>query len=217
MSAKVAQITKKSGRPARLSRQQILDTALSLLKKGEHNNFSIRKIAQQLGTSPSNLYTYFPDKQSLLNALGEHVFASIQFAVDDSLAWDQQITQWLEQVHEQLLSSQDVIFLMGVAGTSPQSLSIIQAIAQLLESLNISKTQSVLHAQSLLWTVMSFTLFEVQASDEKVTTQLLAAIDDAQELEVTKHMAIKNLTPLWKVNLQRNIDGLRFQITEAKL
>lgn len=216
MSTKVAQMSKKAGRPARLSREEILESAMALLKTGDTKNFSIRKIAQQLGTSPSNLYTYFPDKQAILDALGEHAFTGIQFVLDDNLSWDAQITQWIEQAHAQLLGSQDLLFLMGVAGTSAQSLAVIQAISELLESLGLSRESAVLHAQSLLWTVMSFTLFEVQAGDKRVASQLRSEADNYELPELVKHMAIENLSPLWKINLERNIDGLRFQVANAK-
>lgn len=132
---------KKAGRPPRLSREEILETAMRMLESGGYKNLSIRSIAQHLGKSPGSLYTYFPDKQSLLDALGEQAFTNIQFILDDSLAWDQQISLWMEQVHSQLLSSQDLIFLMGLAGTSPKSLSVIQAISQLLETLGIESKE----------------------------------------------------------------------------
>lgn len=205
---------KKAGRPPRLSREMILTAAMELIESENISKLSIRRIAQSLGTAPGNLYTYFPDKQALLDALGEQVFADFRVELNVELPWNQQIEAWMEQVHDRLLKNQDLVFLMGVAGTTPQSLATMKAIAALLQDQGVDDKQAVLHAQGLLWNVMSFSVFEYQASDQKIIDQFKASGQESVYPEITQHLAIENLTPLWKVNLQRNLDGIRYQVNQ---
>jgi AcrR family transcriptional regulator len=214
MTIKNSNKPKKAGRPARLSREKILDTAIALLKSGDFENFSIRRIAQELSTVPGNLYTYFPDKQALMNAIGEQAFASLRFSQNESLSWDAQIESWMQQVHDLLVENQDLILLMGITGTSAESLQVIDSISRLLQQQGFDAPQAVLHAQSLYWNVMSFSLFEIQASDKNVIEQLTSTGQNSKHADLLDKLALENPAPLWRVNLQRNLDGLRFQVSK---
>jgi AcrR family transcriptional regulator len=203
---------KKLGRPPRLSREKILSAAMQLVRSGEMHQLSMRRIAKELGTVPGSLYTYFADKEALLDALGAQVFVDMRFEVDSDLSWDRQIEQWMDSVHEKLLANQDLIFLMGVAGTSNESLAVIEAVACAIEQAGLSRVESILQAQSLLWTVLSFSLFEVQASAAKIIEQLQLSAQHAKHPETFANMAISDLQPLWETNLRRNIDGIKQRI-----
>lgn len=56
---------------AGLSRERILDTAISLVDSDGIDALSMRRIAQQLDVWPMSLYRYFHDKDELLEALGD--------------------------------------------------------------------------------------------------------------------------------------------------
>jgi AcrR family transcriptional regulator len=56
-----------------LSEGEILDAALELLDEGGPNAASVRGIAARVGVAPNAVYTYFPDKASVIKALGERL------------------------------------------------------------------------------------------------------------------------------------------------
>ncbi|MGH9019910.1 MAG: TetR/AcrR family transcriptional regulator C-terminal domain-containing protein [Acidimicrobiales bacterium] len=70
---------------ARLSREQIVDEALALADRLGLEELTLRKLAVQLGVTPMALYWHLRDKDALLDALGERLFASIELPapVDD--------------------------------------------------------------------------------------------------------------------------------------
>ena len=207
--------TRTAGRPAKLNQERILDTAMLILSEGHGQDVSIRQLAQRLQTVPGNLYTYFPHKEALLDALAERALSSLDIALDTSLAWHEQVAQWMESFHQALKARPELMFLMGLAGTSPSTLRKIWRIAQLLQDAGLEAADAVHHAQGLLWTVMSYTFFELQASDPKVVKQLQQAGMHDEYPEVLQHLAVANLDPLWQATLTRNIDGIRLQVSKV--
>lgn len=202
-----------SGRKAKLSQSQILEEALNLLRE-TGTDLSIRQLAQRLNTVPGNLYTYFPSKGALLDALAEYALQSMDIALNPKLPWDEQIRQWMQHFRQAIKKRPELMLLMGLSGTSPSTLGKIQRIAQLMQDAGLDEQSAVHHAQGLLWTVMSFSFFESQASDPKVIAQLKHAGDHEEYREVMRHMAIDSLEPLWQATLKRNIDGIRLQVKE---
>ncbi|HSC76875.1 MAG TPA: TetR/AcrR family transcriptional regulator [Pseudomonadales bacterium] len=206
-----------TGRPARLSREAILGSALDMLRESGGQDLSIRQLAQRLATVPGNLYTYFPNKEALLDALAEYALQSLEITADTSLPWDAQITEWMNAFRNTLQQRPELMLLLGLAGTSPSTLARIGRIARLIENAGLDYASAVLHAQGLLWTVMSYTLFEMQASDVKVVKRLQqAAAHEKQSTheknsDVLQHLAVENLQPLWETTLRRNLDGIRLQ------
>src|SRR4051812_25968143 len=60
-----------------LSEGEILDAALELLDEGGPSAASVRGIAARVGVAPNAVYTYFPDKASVIKALGERLLGEI--------------------------------------------------------------------------------------------------------------------------------------------
>lgn len=219
-----------AGRPSRLSREQILDTALLLLRENGGQDLAIRQLAQKLETVPGNLYTYFPNKEALLDALAEHALQSLEISADTTLPWDEQIAAWMAAFRQTLKQRPELMLLLGLAGTSPSTLARIGRIARLIENAGLDTASAVLHAQGLLWTVMSYTLFEMQASDAKVVKRLQQTAGHEKNAtvlqinndvlqnnnDVLQHLAVENLEPLWQSTLARNLDGIRLQLAEQK-
>ena len=71
------------GRPAKLSRDVILEAARSLSR----TDFSFQDIANQLGVSPQSLYHYFASKEELCATLAEDDMESIPAVDPTTLEW----------------------------------------------------------------------------------------------------------------------------------
>lgn len=72
--ANVAEKTPKQ----RLSRELILTEASQLLLEVSLEEFSLALLAKRLGAGVMSLYTYFPSRDDLLNAVAEHVFGQFE-------------------------------------------------------------------------------------------------------------------------------------------
>lgn len=60
----------------RITREQILATAMELLDQRGLPDLTMRKLAAELGIRPSALYWHFPDKQTLLARLADRIVGS---------------------------------------------------------------------------------------------------------------------------------------------
>ena len=74
----------KRGRPGPrrvLTEDEILDTALSLIDEGGPAAASIRGIAARVGVAPNAVYTYFPDKAAVVDAIVDRLLGQVDHEV----------------------------------------------------------------------------------------------------------------------------------------
>src|SRR5690349_19246660 len=76
-------------RPMRLRERQaervrvsVLDTVIAQLETRAPDNVSMAEIAEAAGVSLRTLYRYFPDREALLHAAGEHLYATLEVPYD---------------------------------------------------------------------------------------------------------------------------------------
>jgi len=76
----------------RWSTEEILDTAVVLLRTSDAESFSVRKLAVALGTDSSSLYRHFRNKTELLRALAGRVLLAAMDGYRPEGDWKQRIT-----------------------------------------------------------------------------------------------------------------------------
>lgn len=76
----------------RWSTDEILDTAVRLLRTGEPESFSVRQLAAALGTDSSSLYRHFRNKTDLLRAVGDRVLLEAVDGHRPGGGWQHRIT-----------------------------------------------------------------------------------------------------------------------------
>lgn len=69
-------------RQAEQVRISVLDAAIAQLEARASDDVSMAEIAQAAGLSLRTLYRYFPDRDSLLHAAGEHLYSSLDVPYD---------------------------------------------------------------------------------------------------------------------------------------
>ncbi|MEU4587452.1 TetR/AcrR family transcriptional regulator [Kitasatospora aureofaciens] len=76
----------------RWSTEEILNTAVALLRTNDADSFSVRKLAAALGTDSSSLYRHFRNKTELLRAVADRVLATAMEGHRPEGDWKQRIT-----------------------------------------------------------------------------------------------------------------------------
>jgi AcrR family transcriptional regulator len=71
----------------------LLDAALALLAERGADGVSVRGIAARLGVAPNAVYTYFPDKAAVLQALAEQLLGRVNHDkfIDPARPWRHRI------------------------------------------------------------------------------------------------------------------------------
>ncbi|MER5573347.1 TetR/AcrR family transcriptional regulator [Streptomyces massasporeus] len=76
----------------RWSTEEILDEAAELLRTGDADSFSVRKLAAVLGTDSSSLYRHFRSKTELLRAVADRILLAAMDGYRPEGDWKQRIT-----------------------------------------------------------------------------------------------------------------------------
>jgi AcrR family transcriptional regulator len=84
----------RSARPA-LSRAAIIDAGLQVADSEGLDAVTMRRVAGQLDTSASALYVYIRGRQELLDAMFDHVMASVADTVRPEGTWQERLSRLL--------------------------------------------------------------------------------------------------------------------------
>src|SRR5579875_3322686 len=76
---------------AELSRATIVDRALEVADSEGLDAVTIRRLAQDLGVTPMALYWHVRNKDELLDAMGDRLYASLSYDTGADAPWDEQL------------------------------------------------------------------------------------------------------------------------------
>ncbi|WP_190989081.1 TetR/AcrR family transcriptional regulator [Pseudarthrobacter sulfonivorans] len=110
-----------------LTEEEILEAALNLLDEGGMKAASIRGIAARVGVAPNAVYTYFPDKAAVVQAIVEHLLGLVDHAVfaDRDMPWRQRIEALALELRERLTAHPGAVNLMiGGPMNGPHALAL---------------------------------------------------------------------------------------------
>lgn len=87
------------GRPSKISRERVLESALAMLLDAGLPPFSMPKLAKHMNVGVMTLYHYFPSRTELLEAAAENLFARLRMP-EENFPWEPAIRGWVRAVHE---------------------------------------------------------------------------------------------------------------------
>jgi AcrR family transcriptional regulator len=79
-----------------MSDRRIAEAALALVDEEGVEGLSMRKLAQRLGIAPMSLYTYFPEREAVLDAVAQLLLAEVE--APDDLPWRETILRIMRSV-----------------------------------------------------------------------------------------------------------------------
>src|SRR6516164_4266948 len=86
------------GRPRRISRDTIVRAALAMLQKHEFSALTMSKLGKRVGASTMALYTYFPSRNALLDAVADHIFSQLVLP-PESATWEVATVEWINALY----------------------------------------------------------------------------------------------------------------------
>src|ERR687896_2421774 len=92
---------RRTGRKARVSREQVLDAALELADEGGLAAVTMASVGARLGVEAMSLYRHVANKEEMLDGLVDRVFAEIE-APADARDWRDALRQRAISVREAL-------------------------------------------------------------------------------------------------------------------
>jgi TetR/AcrR family transcriptional regulator, tetracycline repressor protein len=135
-----------------LTKDQILDAALSLLDDGGADAASVRGIAAKVGVAPNAVYTYFPDKAALVAALVERLLGEVDEAAfaDHERPWRQRMEMLALDLRSRLTAHPGAVpLVIGGPMNGPNALALGERLLGLLSDAGLEPTEAA-HASYLL-------------------------------------------------------------------
>jgi AcrR family transcriptional regulator len=141
------------GRQARLSRDIIVEQALSLLAESSVEALTMTAIAESLSVTTMSLYKYFPNREALLDALAEHTFALFENSMPAAGSWQERLLAWLRSLQQHMDRYPTMLKVIGWEGRlSGAWVKVIAPVAQLLSEQGLSGEKL---AFALVWFMSS--------------------------------------------------------------
>ena len=130
---------RRRGRPSKISRQQVLDTARSLSAE----NLTMPEVAKILGVKTPALYHHFSSREALIGELGQQLFSDLPIPDPDPVNW----REWLHDISMRLYRFVVVNPTLIEAADSAQgflslTLSLCEAILDTVQNAGFDKQKS---------------------------------------------------------------------------
>jgi AcrR family transcriptional regulator len=140
-----AQPRRPRGPRRTLTEDEILDAALGLLDRGGPGTASVRAIAAQVGVAPNAIYTYFPDKAAVVNALVERLLGEVDHDVfaDRTQPWRDRVEALALELRAKLAAHPGAVSLMvGSRLNGPNAQALNERLMGLLVAAGLDPTDA---------------------------------------------------------------------------
>lgn len=148
-----AKTGRSRGRPARLSRDAIVEAGLVLLERSPDVPLTLARVAEEVGAVPAALYRHVGSLDALLDGVLGSVLGGIRLEIRARASWRSQVRDWMTSVRSQLLRYPAVVPLIGRRGrTSPAWLDATGVLVEILEGAGLRGAKL---ARAHLWVAES--------------------------------------------------------------
>src|SRR3954470_23457844 len=110
-----------------LTREAIVDAALTLLERDGMQGLSMRKLAQELGTGAASLYWHVGDKEELLSLMLDRIVGEAAVVEAEPENWQEQVKEMLRATRRLMLKRRDAAQIsLGRIPAGPNSLPVME-------------------------------------------------------------------------------------------
>ncbi|HEY4727876.1 MAG TPA: TetR/AcrR family transcriptional regulator, partial [Actinomycetes bacterium] len=130
-------------RRPRLTRQRVVTEALAVIAEDGVQALTMRSLAARLGVVPGALYHHVGNKQRLQDLVLDNVLAEVDFNLDPSLPWTEQLKILAHRLRQVL---EDHPGIAGILKTrdplGPHSLALAEAFLSPLQTAGFGKREA---------------------------------------------------------------------------
>jgi AcrR family transcriptional regulator len=152
-----------------LSEDEILDAALALVDEGGPGAASVRGIAARVGVAPNAVYTYFPDKAAVFNALVERLLGDVNHDVfaDRAKPSRLRVESLALELRQRLAAHPGVIpMLIGAPMSGPHALALNERVLELLTDAGLEPADAARASYLLIVYVFGSIALEIAGVNE---------------------------------------------------
>ncbi len=213
----------KRGRRPNLSREKIIEKTLSLLNSSNPENFSVRKLAQELGVTPAAIYVYFSGQDDLLRYAAEEVASRVELdKIPSDASWRDTLKAWAFVVRANHRTFPHATMMLKMSQHIPTAwFRVIEPVWTVFEKLGIDEPVKINLAQSYIRGVAGLVLIEIE-HDDSINTKppidsVRAAADERRSYPITsmdfvEKIGSSDIDQLFDQSLNLLLNGIEFQL-----
>lgn len=202
-----------------LTRDRIVEAALSIARDEGLEALSIRKLAEQVGVSRMALYRHIPDKEALLDLVADAI-ADRDLAIPDvdSGSWDERLRVLAAGMRSQLLAYKGLTDLIVTRGNrGPSVLKLTEAVLSILDDAGFDAHWAARYYQAVIDVLVGRVHAELQSTltSPDRAERMIAAVE-SQPVgtwpligEVGSHLQTVTEDEIYATEVELLIDGLR--------
>jgi AcrR family transcriptional regulator len=214
----------KSRRRDPITREAIVQAALSVLDAEGLDRFSMRRIADELDTGAASLYWHVGSKDGLLDLIIDEVIGEQEVPEPDPQRWLEQLKEVARTMRRTILRHRDIVRIsIGRIPMGPNALRLSERVLAILRAGRVPDELAVQSFLLMISVVNGFTMDEGGYAEEspegappleeagEMVRAYLAALPDEQFSnlkQVADHFAITDQDARFELLLDLFVDGL---------
>jgi AcrR family transcriptional regulator len=213
---------KEKGRRHALTRERVVDEALTIISAEGVEAVSMRALAARLGVVPGALYRHVRSKEQLHDLVLDGVLAEVDCQVDHSQSWTEQVTVLAQRLRMVLEDHPGIAGLLKTRDPlSPHSLALAEAFLAPLHAAGLPEHQTALAYRLIYDYTLGFALSDrTSAGEQRVqdaaTRREMQAFLRSLPVDrfpmlvaLGEHVWVTDRDERFTANLQTLINGLR--------
>lgn len=165
-----------AGQRAGLSREAVLGAARRVADDEGVDRLTMRRLAAELGVMPNAVYTYFPDKEALLDALLDDLLAGVEIGDPDQGDWRDGLVRLMDASRRLLLAHPRLVpVFLARPGLGPNAARLGEVSFRLLRRGGLEGDRAVEAFRVLLTYSLGFAAFQAPRLEVDAGTRAEAA------------------------------------------
>jgi AcrR family transcriptional regulator len=206
----------RRGRPARLSRQQVIAAAVALVVDGSGEPFSIHRLARALAVTPMAIYRHVENKDELMQAVAQQLMQDFRPQIPEA-DWPEQLRSWAAAIRAHFLARPALFAILGwkehIAAAWLQQIAVL---ARILAGTGLENRELADAVQWAANTVMGHIYFELSGRQSgyrlNVSDMSMLSPEDAILVNgIMKHLVGKKADSVFSDTVERAIEALRIR------
>jgi len=171
------------GRPAKITRDKVIDAVLLLLEESAPDEVSMADVAEQLAVPVMSLYNHFPNTSELLQAVADHTFGLFRMPViRDGAPWEDELLAWLRALAKHFQRYPVALRMISIEGrATPAWQRIVSPLLRVLQSLRVDDQRAALLVAWVTSQAMGLIYIEDFAEPARRLTPPVLTEDDNRE------------------------------------
>jgi AcrR family transcriptional regulator len=209
---------KQRGRPAVLSRDEIVAAALAYARSNGLDKLSMRELSRHMNRPPMSLYAHVENKEDLLVAMLDSILAELKPSTVKKGDTKTALKRYLHALRKALNTLPGLYNVAVVNGrmTAPM-LGVYSVLLEFLSVLDQPLKQRVNYCRLLVWMVLGFSASEASSTvdlKKPPNTDLLSAVEllNAEEhahlIEAVPLLATPQPEKVFEMTVDLMVDGV---------